>query len=98
DVLILGKSTVPVGTCAKLVDRARELAQGVDIEIAWNPEFLREGYAVHDTVRPDRVVLGRTEGGRAETLTREVYADILALDTPFIVTDPETAELVKVSA
>jgi UDPglucose 6-dehydrogenase len=98
DVLILGKSTVPVGTCAKLVERARTLTNGADIEIAWNPEFLREGYAVQDTVHPDRIVLGRTEGGRAETLTREVYADILDQDTPFIVTDPETAELVKVSA
>jgi UDPglucose 6-dehydrogenase len=98
DVVILGKSTVPVGTCAKLADRANALAQDVSIEIAWNPEFLREGYAVHDTVRPDRIVLGHREGGRAETLTREVYADILELDTPFIMTDPETAELVKVSA
>ena len=98
DVLILGKSTVPVGTCAKLVDRARALSTGADIEIAWNPEFLREGYAVQDTVAPDRIVLGRIEGGRAEALTREVYAPILARDTPFIITDPETAELVKVSA
>jgi UDPglucose 6-dehydrogenase len=98
DVLILGKSTVPVGTCAKLVERVRELDNDADIEIAWNPEFLREGYAVQDTVSPDRIVLGRTEGGRAETLTREVYAAILKQDTPFIVTDPETAELVKVSA
>ncbi|MHA3022080.1 UDP-glucose dehydrogenase family protein [Mycobacterium sp. BMJ-28] len=98
DVLILGKSTVPVGTCAKLVERAEARSQGATIEIAWNPEFLREGYAVQDTVRPDRIVLGCREGGRAETLTREVYADILKLETPFIVTDPETAELVKVSA
>ncbi|MEN4446650.1 UDP-glucose/GDP-mannose dehydrogenase family protein [Mycobacterium sp. SM3041] len=98
EVLILGKSTVPVGTCAKLVDRARALSTEGEIEIAWNPEFLREGYAVHDTLTPDRIVLGRTEGGRAETLTREVYATILERDTPFIVTDPETAELVKVSA
>lgn len=98
DVLILGKSTVPVGTCAKLIDRAETLAQDVTIEIAWNPEFLREGYAVQDTVRPDRIVLGRHAGGRAERLTREVYADILQRETPFIVTDPETAELVKVSA
>ena len=96
DILVLGKSTVPVGTCAKLIPRAADLAQGVTIEIAWNPEFLREGYAVQDTLRPDRIVLGRHEDGRAETLTREVYAQILDLDTPFIVTDPETAELVKV--
>lgn len=98
DVLVLGKSTVPVGTCASLIDRANGLACDVNIEIAWNPEFLREGYAVVDTVRPDRIVLGHRPGGRAEALTREVYASILELDTPFIMTDPETAELVKVSA
>jgi UDPglucose 6-dehydrogenase len=97
-VVVLGKSTVPVGTCAGLVERANALAKDVVIEIAWNPEFLREGFAIEDTLRPDRIVLGRIEGGRAEALTREVYYDILALDTPFIVTDPETAELVKVSA
>ncbi|MGK2865429.1 MAG: UDP-glucose dehydrogenase family protein [Mycobacterium sp.] len=98
DVVILGKSTVPVGTCANLITRATELAPEVTIEIAWNPEFLREGYAVKDTLQPDRVVLGFHEGGRAESLTREVYAEILERETPFILTDPETAELVKVSA
>lgn len=98
DVVVLGKSTVPVGTCAKLIERATSLTHGVAIEIAWNPEFLREGYAIQDTLRPDRVVLGRHEGGRAESLTRQVYKDILERKTPFIVTDPETAELVKVSA
>lgn len=98
DIVVLGKSTVPVGTCAKLVERAHDQANDVTIEIAWNPEFLREGFAIQDTLRPDRVVLGCQEGGRAEAITRDVYADILKLDTPFIVTDPETAELVKVSA
>jgi len=98
DVVVLGKSTVPVGTCANLTTRATELANGITIEIAWNPEFLREGFAVKDTIRPDRVVLGRHEGGRAESMTREVYSEILQRDTPFILTDPETAELVKVSA
>ena len=98
DIVVLGKSTVPVGTCAKLIERATSLSTGARIEIAWNPEFLREGYAIQDTLRPDRIVLGRHEGGRAEGLTRQVYNDILELETPFIVTDPETAELVKVSA
>jgi UDPglucose 6-dehydrogenase len=98
DVLILGKSTVPVGTCAKLIERVDALSGGGKIEIAWNPEFLREGFAIQDTLRPDRIVLGRHAGGRAEALTRELYADILELETPFILTDPETAELVKVSA
>ena len=98
DVVVLGKSTVPVGTCANLTRRATELADGITVEIAWNPEFLREGYAVQDTITPDRVVLGCHAGGRAEAVTREVYAQILERQTPFILTDPETAELVKVSA
>ena len=98
DALILGKSTVPVGTCAKLIDRVEARANGANVEIAWNPEFLREGFAIKDTLEPDRIVLGRRPGGRAEALTRELYADMLRHDTPFILTDPETAELVKVSA
>ena len=98
DVLVLGKSTVPVGTCAKLIDRVTSLSKGGTMEIAWNPEFLREGFAIQDTLRPDRIVLGRHPGGRAEALTRELYAEMLSRETPFILTDPETAELVKVSA
>ena len=71
------------------------------MEIAWNPEFLREGYAVKDTITPDRIVLGVGETNnesRAEEVAREVYAQPLSQDTPFIVTDWQTAELVKVSA
>ncbi|MGW0158729.1 UDP-glucose dehydrogenase family protein [Mycobacterium sp. NPDC003323] len=98
DVVILGKSTVPVGTCAKLAERAEVLSGHAMIEIAWNPEFLREGFAIQDTLRPDRIVLGCQQGGRAEAMTREVYAAMLDVDTPFVVTDPGTAELVKVSA
>lgn len=99
DALILGKSTVPVGTCWDLAERATSLAKdGVDVEIAWNPEFLREGFAIDDTLHPDRIVLGRAPGGRAESVSREIYGDILARDTPFILTDTATAELVKVSA
>ena len=98
--LILGKSTVPVGTAAALQERADKLAKpGTTVEIAWNPEFLREGYAVKDTIEPDRIVLGhRAENSRAEEIAREVYATPLENDTPFIVTDLQTAELVKVSA
>ncbi|HCD2524455.1 TPA: UDP-glucose/GDP-mannose dehydrogenase family protein [Corynebacterium striatum] len=103
--VILGKSTVPVGTAAELQEMANELAQeGSHVEIAWNPEFLREGYAVKDTITPDRIVLGVGEAGladgksHAEEVAREVYAKPLAQDTPFIVTDLQTAELVKVSA
>ncbi|MDN8621084.1 UDP-glucose/GDP-mannose dehydrogenase family protein [Corynebacterium kefirresidentii] len=102
DHIIFGKSTVPVGTAAELQELANELApEGATVEIAWNPEFLREGYAVKDTITPDRIVLGVGETNnesRAEEVAREVYAQPLSQDTPFIVTDWQTAELVKVSA
>ena len=99
--VILGKSTVPVGTAARLAARVRELAPvGDDAQLGWNPEFLREGFAVEDTLRPDRLVLGidKERPGRIEEVAREVYADALRRDTPFVVTDLATAELVKVSA
>ncbi len=99
--VIFGKSTVPVGTARHLGDRARELAPtGVDVEVAWNPEFLREGYAVQDTLHPDRMVLGLDSRypGVAEEVAREVYASILKDGVPFIVTDLATSELVKASA
>ncbi|MEE6166417.1 MULTISPECIES: UDP-glucose dehydrogenase family protein [unclassified Mycolicibacterium] len=107
--VIVGKSTVPVGTAAELSKRARDLApEGVDVEVAWNPEFLREGFAVHDTLHPDRIVVGvqadsdshatRTKESRAEAAVRELYAPLLADGVPFLVTDLQTAELVKVSA
>ncbi|WP_186439444.1 MULTISPECIES: UDP-glucose/GDP-mannose dehydrogenase family protein [unclassified Corynebacterium] len=97
--LIVGKSTVPVGTASALQERANALAKpGATVEIAWNPEFLREGYAVKDTLQPDRIVLGTHGSSNAETIVREVYATPLANDTPFILTNLQTAELVKVSA
>src|SRR6476469_1553857 len=98
--VIVGKSTVPVGTAAELSERARRLApEGVDVEVAWNPEFLREGYAVHDTLHPDRIVLGvQRDSTRAEAAIRELYAPLPDADVPFLVTDLQTAELVKVSA
>ena len=98
--VVFGKSTVPVGTAAELQELADSLApEGTRVEIAWNPEFLREGYAVHDTITPDRIVIGTRESeSRAEELAREIYAKPLAQDTPFIATDLQTAELVKVSA
>jgi UDPglucose 6-dehydrogenase len=98
DAVIFGKSTVPVGTAQTLTCRADELTKDVLVEIAWNPEFLREGHAINDTLHPDRLVLGQTDGGRAEAVAREIYAPLLASGTPFIVTDTATAELVKVSA
>ncbi|MBV8787324.1 MAG: UDP-glucose/GDP-mannose dehydrogenase family protein [Mycobacterium sp.] len=98
--VLVGKSTVPVGTAAELGQRAAALAPpGVDVEVAWNPEFLREGYAVHDTLHPDRIVLGvQPDSVRAEAALRELYAALLDADVPFLVTDLQTAELVKVSA
>ena len=94
--VVAGKSTVPVGTAARLQERLLEKSEH-HIELAWNPEFLREGFAVEDTLHPDRIVIG-TNGPSAESLLREVYASMIAADTPFLVTDYPTAELVKVSA
>ncbi|AWB82753.1 UDP-glucose 6-dehydrogenase [Corynebacterium yudongzhengii] len=97
--LILGKSTVPVGTAAELQDLADLLAkENTKVEIAWNPEFLRESHGVEDTITPDRIVLGLRAGSEAEETVREVYASQLEANTPFIVTDRQTAELVKVAA
>ena len=97
--LILGKSTVPVGTAAELQDLADLLAPtDAKVEIAWNPEFLRESHGVEDTLHPDRIVVGLRDGSSAEAIVREVYAAQLAENTPFMVTDRQTAELVKVSA
>ncbi|MQS06559.1 UDP-glucose dehydrogenase family protein [Streptomyces alkaliphilus] len=97
--LVVGKSTVPVGSAARLADRLRELAPaGPGVELAWNPEFLREGFAVEDTLHPDRIVIGVEPGGRAEELLRRVYATPIAEGSPFVVTDRPTAELVKTAA
>ena len=90
--LVVGKSTVPVGTAERL---SRMLTGGA--ELAWNPEFLREGFAVKDTLEPDRLVFG-VASERAERVLRDFYAPILATGTPLVVTDFATAELVKVSA
>jgi UDPglucose 6-dehydrogenase len=96
--LVVGKSTVPVGTSEILAERLARLAPaGAGAELAWNPEFLREGHAVADTLRPDRIVVGvRSE--RAEAILREVYADPVAAGVPFLATELATAELVKVAA
>ena len=93
--IIVGKSTVPVGTAARLVESLRE--QNPDVELAWNPEFLREGFAVEDTLRPNRLVVGVTSD-RAEQILKETYAPLLANNVPWIRTDLATAELVKVAA
>ncbi|MEV0963340.1 MULTISPECIES: UDP-glucose/GDP-mannose dehydrogenase family protein [unclassified Streptomyces] len=94
--LVVGKSTVPVGSADRLARLLADHApEGVDL--AWNPEFLREGFAVRDTLHPDRIVAG-VDGARAEKLLREVYATPIAEGSPFVVTDFPTAELVKTSA
>jgi UDPglucose 6-dehydrogenase len=94
--LVVGKSTVPVGTAAELEAKLAELA-AEGVELAWNPEFLREGFAVEDTLHPDRLVVG-VHSQRSEDLMREVYAPIIDEGVPFLVTDFPTAELVKVAA
>ena len=94
----MGKSTVPVGTARQVLSQVQAIAPaGRQVDLAWNPEFLREGHAVQDSLTPDRIVLGVTSD-RAETLLREVYATPLEGGVPLLVMDLETAELVKVAA
>lgn len=97
DAVVAGKSTVPVGTAARLARRIAETGA----TLAWNPEFLREGWAVHDTLRPDRLVVGAEDtrqGAAAVDLLRRVYAAAIDAGAPFLVTDLATAELVKGAA
>ncbi|PCN49272.1 UDP-glucose 6-dehydrogenase [Curtobacterium sp. 'Ferrero'] len=96
---VVGKSTVPVGTAARLAGEVEQAVPGATL--VWNPEFLREGFAVQDTISPDRLVYGVPAGERGEAATAaldEVYASALAEGTPRLVVDLPTAELVKVSA
>ncbi|HSN44608.1 MAG TPA: UDP-glucose/GDP-mannose dehydrogenase family protein [Propionibacteriaceae bacterium] len=98
--VIAGKSTVPVGTAAQLADMAAE--SGKDIIVAWNPEFLREGFAVQDTLHPDRLVYGLPDdvvaGTKAQAMLDQCYETILAEGTPRLLANYPTAELVKVAA
>ena len=96
--LIIGKSTVPPGTASRLAAELGKTAPASDaIEVAWNPEFLREGHAVADTLRPDRIVAG-VRSPMAEATTREIYRPLTDAGVPLIVTDAVTAELVKGAA
>jgi UDPglucose 6-dehydrogenase len=98
DCLVVGKSTVPVGTARQLLARLRASAPAAEgVDLAWNPEFLREGYAVRDSLTPDRIVVGVTSN-RATAALRNVYATPLAAGIPLLDMDLETAELVKVAA
>jgi UDPglucose 6-dehydrogenase len=99
DDVVVGKSTVPVGTAERLAARLADA--GSTATLVWNPEFLREGFAVQDTLHPDRLVYGVPDGesGRlAKEALDEVYAAPLAEGVPLIVTDYATAQLVKVAA
>ena len=93
--LVVGKSTVPVGTAARLRERLLKINPGADL--AWNPEFLREGFAVEDTLHPNRLVVGVTSDA-AEAKLKEIYASNLAENTPWVRADLPTSELVKVAA
>lgn len=93
--LVVGKSTVPVGTAQMLREQLSHSAPQADL--AWNPEFLREGFAVEDTLTPNRLVVG-VVNDRAENILKEVYKPITDLGTPWIRADLPTAELVKVAA
>jgi UDPglucose 6-dehydrogenase len=96
--LVAGKSTVPVGTARDLTTWLAQSAPiGPAAELAWNPEFLREGHAVDDTLRPDRIVAG-VSSSHAECLLRQVYARQIESGVPFVVTDVATAELAKLAA
>ncbi|MGF9648053.1 UDP-glucose/GDP-mannose dehydrogenase family protein [Pseudarthrobacter oxydans] len=97
--IVVGKSTVPVGTAARLTELLSK--QQPDAHIVWNPEFLREGHAVSDTLSPDRLVYGVVDGSEdhpAVAVLDQVYATPLSNGTPRLVTDHATAELVKTAA
>jgi UDPglucose 6-dehydrogenase len=95
--LVVGKSTVPAGTAQRMADLVARLAPGEGVEVAWNPEFLREGFAVEDTLHPDRLVFGVGSERAAQTL-RSAFGPVIDAGTPVVVTDFATAELVKVAA
>jgi UDPglucose 6-dehydrogenase len=95
---VVGKSTVPVGTAERIRSTLTSTAPaGEEVDLVWNPEFLREGFAVEDTLRPDRLVFGVTSP-RGEAVMREVFAPVIATGSPVVITDLATAQLVKVAA
>ena len=96
--LVVGKSTVPVGTATRIAARLADIAPaGSGVEVAWNPEFLREGHAVDDSLAPDRIVLG-VQSDEADQTLRELYAPLLSRGIPVVRTDLATAELAKAAA
>jgi len=98
DSIIIGKSTVPAGTSKALEERIEEIRpRNIQVRLAWNPEFLREGHAVKDTQLPDRLVVG-TDDDEVDARIREVYAKQIEAGVPYLRMDTATAELVKVAA
>jgi UDPglucose 6-dehydrogenase len=95
--LIVNKSTAPVGTARQIARIIRETNPDADFDIASNPEFLREGAAINDFMRPDRVVIG-VENNRAADILRDIYKPLYLMETPIVQADIETAELIKYAA
>lgn len=96
-VVIVDKSTVPVGTARNVRRTIAEANPAADFDVCSNPEFLREGAAINDFMRPDRVVIG-VENERAEAVMRELYRPLYLNETPMVVTTLETAEIIKYAA
>lgn len=97
DCVIVGKSTVPVGTAERVALRVASACDGADVELAWNPEFLREGEAVRDGLMPERLIFG-VDGPRGEATLRNVYRTVIRRGTPVLVTNLATAQIIKVTA
>jgi len=96
-LVLVTKSTVPVGTGRKVMDIVRRVRPDMQIDVASNPEFLREGSAIGDFMRPDRVVIG-VESDRAEAVLKRLYRPLYLLETPIVQTTIETAEMIKYAA
>jgi UDPglucose 6-dehydrogenase len=95
--VIVTKSTVPVGTGRRIAEIVRAACPGLDFDVASNPEFLREGSAIGDFMRPDRIVIG-TESERAREVMRRLYRPLYLIEAPILFTAIETAELIKYAA
>jgi UDPglucose 6-dehydrogenase len=95
--VVVTKSTVPVGTGRKVAERIRAARPDADFDVASNPEFLREGSAIEDFMRPDRVVIGTT-GERAREVMRRIYRPLSLIERPIVFTKLETSELIKYAA
>ena len=96
-LVVVTKSTVPVGTNRKVAEVIREANPSLEFDVASNPEFLREGAAIDDFMRPDRVVVG-VESERAQKVMEEIYRPLFLRDFPIVITDLESAEMIKYAA